>query len=187
MSFKFAILRAVELLEAFDVRKQPLDAFLDDHIRAKDDEMFLRQAIYTSLRHSAALKSALELFYFQMAAKASRNDMSVHRILLGVLLFRLEELSRGALKDLLQSLAATVAAPLLEFLLDAQTMNTVLKAELVALYDLEFVEKRLLEPIQSRTAELEAMFRSLELQVVTAEAAKKEREATAGIPKVAKK
>mmetsp|Transcript_5541 Transcript_5541/g.15470 ORF Transcript_5541/g.15470 Transcript_5541/m.15470 type:complete len:767 (-) Transcript_5541:111-2411(-) len=193
MSRAELVAEAVRLADGFDPRILTLDSYLErelgdaDSDDADPDRVFLKQAVYTCFRYQPALSVFLELFYYEHAASAARADYTLYRVLAGLVLFRLKELGIAELEAFVMAEDPTKMANLLGYIFNEENLDTTLKQEWIAIFDLEFVENEMIAPLKEVKRRIADLLERLEIKAYgIAEAANKRKEA-AGITRLPSK
>lgn len=190
MSHKWVLESCQQLLSSFDKRRHTPDTHFEEAIarlKAPDDSSLslLRLTYDSCFTYEKGVKVLLDNFYADKAGSVLRSDYQLFRVLACVAVFALEDVGFAAFGGFVSSQDATKMYHIVSYVFDEHNLQNHLKADLMAVYDLQFIEDTLIPRIQSFAQEAHRLCSSLEKKALGATQASSSGESTAKSQKAA--
>ena len=177
------VARCEECVRTWEPSKTTVDshteAYISGHkITDPDDQRFVQQVMYGTMRYKKMLKIFLSSLYFKHGGETQRSDYTLYMVFGYLALLRLHELGFPDFRVLVLSQEYFKMSVLLKFLFSEQNLNEWLRPEWLKLYEPTFVDEQLVGKLLVFVPNVEALQKVLEGRM-SAEAAKKEAAAEA--------
>jgi hypothetical protein len=156
----------VEILRGFDndsyAVENRVSEFLQDHECLNDHEKtFVKEVFSGCVRFESVLKVVTHGFYNSDGKFALSCDQDLYKVLTYLVLFRLEELGMSHIRKLINSQNIRKTYLFLNFLLNEKHILTWMKDEWNKLYEMEFVQTSLLQPLLKWLPDLHDLLASM--------------------------
>lgn len=177
------IARCEECVRTWEPSKTTVDSHVEEYITRNrvsdpDDQRFVQQVMYGTMRYKKMLKIFLSSLYFKHGGETQRSDYTLYMVFAYLALLRLHELGFPDFRTLVMSQEYHAMSVLLKFLFNQTNLNEWLRPEWLKLYEPKFVDEQLIEKVLVFVPNVEALQKVLEGSMA-AEAAKKEAAAEA--------
>jgi hypothetical protein len=126
-------------------------------------------------------------FYNDMAASVLRADYTLYLVLTYLTIFRLEELTFNEYRKFIESQEPDKMSAFLSYIFDVKRLSETVKWEWLKIFDLDYVEDKMLRPLALCAAAAEKMRVELLAKASGLAAEKEASEGRVGIPELPKK
>jgi len=177
------IARCEECVRTWEPSKTTVDSHVEEYVTRNrvsdpDDQRFVQQVMYGTMRYKKMLKIFLSSLYFKHGGETQRSDYTLYMVFGYLALLRLHELGFPDFRTLVMSQEYFKMSVLLKFLFSEVNLNEWLRPEWLKLYEPKFVDEQLIEKVLVFVPNVEALQTVLQGSMA-AEAAKKEAAAEA--------
>ena len=177
------IARCEECVRTWEPSKTTVDSHTEQYIAKHrisdpDDQRFVQQVMYGTMRFKKMLKIFLSSLYFKHGGETQRADYTLYMVFAYLALLRLHELGFADFRTLVLSQEYFKMSVLLKFLFSEKNLTEWLRPEWLKLYEPQFVDEQLIGKLVVFVPNVDALQKVLEGRM-SAEAAKKEAAAEA--------
>ena len=186
------IRRLVDLCEegvkGFNPVIESLDSYSERFLSAKRvskaHRSFIEEVLYGCVRYKQALKVALTAFYYFNTSKVSRSDYTKFLVLVYLTVFRLDDIGFKQYASIISKQPPESMVVLIDYFFSRECLEKGLKDEWINIYDLAYVEERIINTLVSYAPQVEGLRAELSKQAFGLSQKREELEKKAGIPDV---
>lgn len=144
-----------------DEEKLLSDYLIKNQISDEKDKIFISEVFKGCIRYRKMLDSCLQLFYVKTGARYLQSEYNLFAVICYLSLMRLNELGFSKFATFIQCFDPTKMARIVEYLFSPSNLNGQLKESLCNVFDIDFVNSRIIEPITKNLKSAQTLLKKL--------------------------